>query len=151
MNRRPANKSRVPPHFSSTKHFSFSVFLGFLLAPYKPLPIPHHVHSSFSWPTLSCLYLRILHTLVTEITMLTSSLLALAASLSTTSAAALQGFNYGSAFTNGAPKQQSDFQSEFATAKNLVGTSGFTSARLYTTVVSPYPIRRYFMSWKNIY
>ncbi|MCJ1249582.1 hypothetical protein MMC30_006808 [Trapelia coarctata] len=66
--------------------------------------------------------------------MLTSSLLALVASLSTTSAAALQGFNYGSTFTNGAPKMQSDFQSEFSTAKNLVGASGFTSARVYTTV-----------------
>ena len=68
--------------------------------------------------------------------MLTASLFALAASLSTTSAAALQGFNYGSTFTNGAPKMQADFQSEFSTAKNLVGTSGFTSARIYTAVVS---------------
>jgi len=77
--------------------------------------------------------------------MLTLSLLALAASVSTTSAAALQGFNYGSTFTNGAPRLQSDFQREFSTAKNLVGTSGFTSARLYTTVVSRYP---YFMMYR---
>jgi glucan endo-1,3-beta-D-glucosidase len=63
--------------------------------------------------------------------MRSSSLLALAASLST-SAAVLQGFNYGSTQTDGSIKVQADFQSEFATAKALVGTSGFTSARLYT-------------------
>ncbi|MCJ1285360.1 hypothetical protein MMC26_004700 [Xylographa opegraphella] len=68
--------------------------------------------------------------------MLTSSLFALAVSLATTSAAALQGFNYGSTFTDGSPKMESDYQSEFTTAQNLVGTSGFTSARLYTMIVS---------------
>jgi glucan endo-1,3-beta-D-glucosidase len=68
--------------------------------------------------------------------MFVASLFALAASLSTTSAAALQGFNYGSTFTNGAAKMQSDFQSDFSTAAALVGTSGWTSARLYTMVVS---------------
>ncbi|MCJ1396381.1 hypothetical protein MMC18_009271 [Xylographa bjoerkii] len=66
--------------------------------------------------------------------MLTSSLFALAASLATTSAAALQGFNYGSTFTDGSAKMESDYQSEFTTAQNLVGTSGFTSARLYTMI-----------------
>ncbi|MCJ1415413.1 hypothetical protein MMC32_001745 [Xylographa parallela] len=68
--------------------------------------------------------------------MLTSSLFALAASLATTSAAALQGFNYGSTFTDGSAKMTSDYQSEFTTAQNLVGTSGFTSARLYTMIQS---------------
>ena len=67
--------------------------------------------------------------------MLTSGLFAFAASLATTSAAALQGFNYGSTFTDGSPKMESDYASEFTTAQNLVGTTGFTSARLYTMIV----------------
>ncbi|KAI1097764.1 glycoside hydrolase family 17 protein [Jackrogersella minutella] len=58
-----------------------------------------------------------------------ASLLALAST-----ASAIQGFNYGSTFTTGAAKQQADFESEFTTAQNLVGTSGWTSARLYTMV-----------------
>lgn len=51
------------------------------------------------------------------------------------SAAAIKGFNYGSTFTNGAAKAQSDFEAEFTTAANLEGTDGFTSARLYTMIV----------------
>ncbi|KAI0840932.1 glycoside hydrolase family 17 protein [Hypoxylon sp. FL0890] len=58
-----------------------------------------------------------------------ASILALA-----TTASAIHGFNYGSTFTTGAAKQQSDFESEFTTAQNLKGTSGWTSARLYTMV-----------------
>lgn len=47
------------------------------------------------------------------------------------------GFNYGATFSDGSVKQQSDFQAEFNTAKNLKGASGkFTSARLYTMIVS---------------
>lgn len=61
-------------------------------------------------------------------------LLALALSLATADAA-YQGFNYGSTNSDGSYKQQSDFENEFKTAKNLVGTSGFTSARLYTMIV----------------
>lgn len=57
--------------------------------------------------------------------MLASSLLALAASLSTASAVVYKGFNYGAA---------ADFENDFNTAKALVGTSGFTSARLYTMI-----------------
>lgn len=51
--------------------------------------------------------------------------------------AAYQGFNYGSTFTSGAPKSQSDFEAEFRTSQGLIGApgGGFTSARLYTTVV----------------
>ncbi|GFG11305.1 probable glucan endo-1,3-beta-glucosidase eglC [Aspergillus udagawae] len=60
-------------------------------------------------------------------------LVALALALAT-SEAAHQGFNYGSTKSDGSAKSQSDFQSEFSTAKNLVGTSGFTSARLYTMI-----------------
>jgi glucan endo-1,3-beta-D-glucosidase len=59
--------------------------------------------------------------------MLTSTLFALAASLSTASAVVYKGFNYGSA---------ADFENDFNTAKNLVGTSGFTSARLYTMIAA---------------
>ncbi|SLM37300.1 gpi-anchored cell wall beta--endoglucanase [Lasallia pustulata] len=62
------------------------------------------------------------------------SLLALVASLPSITSAAYQGFNYGTTFTDGSAKSQSDFQTEFTTAKNLVGTSGFTSARLYTMI-----------------
>jgi len=66
--------------------------------------------------------------------MRSSNLLALAASLST-SAAVFQGFNYGSTKSDGVTfRFQADFQSLFHTAKNLVGTSGFTSARLYTMI-----------------
>ncbi|GIJ86562.1 hypothetical protein Asppvi_005451 [Aspergillus pseudoviridinutans] len=62
-----------------------------------------------------------------------TQLVALALALAT-SEAAHQGFNYGSTKSDGSAKSQSDFQSEFSTAKNLVGTSGFTSARLYTMI-----------------
>ncbi|KAL1625110.1 hypothetical protein SLS56_007538 [Neofusicoccum ribis] len=62
-----------------------------------------------------------------------STLLGLAAGLST-AAAQYKGFNYGATFTTGAAKQQADFENEFNMAKNLVGTSGFTSARLYTMI-----------------
>ncbi|UCK57188.1 hypothetical protein AFCA_000122 [Aspergillus flavus] len=60
-------------------------------------------------------------------------LLAFALSLAT-SEAAYKGFNYGATKSDGSVKSQSDFESEFSTAKNLVGTSGFTSARLYTMI-----------------
>ncbi|EAA32983.1 glycoside hydrolase [Neurospora crassa] len=64
-----------------------------------------------------------------------SQLVALAATLST-AMGAYQGFNYGSSFTNGAAKQQPDFEAEFRTAQGLVGApaGGFTSARLYTMI-----------------
>jgi glucan endo-1,3-beta-D-glucosidase len=64
----------------------------------------------------------------------TTTLLALAASISTVTAAAYQGFNYGSTNSDGSIKTQQTYQDEFKTAKNLVGTSGFTSARLYTSI-----------------
>lgn len=49
-------------------------------------------------------------------------------------AAQYKGFNYGSTLTDGSAKTQADFEAEFAAAKALPGTSGFTSARLYTTI-----------------
>jgi glucan endo-1,3-beta-D-glucosidase len=70
--------------------------------------------------------------------MRSATLLALAASLSST-LAVYQGFNYGSTFNNGAAKTQADFTNEFKAAQNLVGTSGFTSARLYTMIVCKHP------------
>lgn len=69
-----------------------------------------------------------------------STLAALAATIST-AMGAYKGFNYGSTFTTGAAKQQSDFEAEFRTAQGLVGApaGGFRSARLYTMIVS-YPV-----------
>lgn len=59
--------------------------------------------------------------------MYSRDILALAATLTGASAAAIQGFNYGA---------ETDFATAFATQKALAGTNGaFTSARLYTTVV----------------
>lgn len=58
-----------------------------------------------------------------------ASILALVA----TTFAAEKGFNYGSTFSDGTIKQQSDYENEFNSAKNLVGNS-FTSARLYTMI-----------------
>ncbi len=61
-----------------------------------------------------------------------ASLLTLATAVSS-AAAAFQGFNYGSTFTDGRVKTQQDFEAEFKTAASLEGTKGgFTSARLYT-------------------
>lgn len=66
--------------------------------------------------------------------MRTSSLLSLAGALSTTYAQVLQGFNYGSVFTNDAPVTRQDYVDRFNTARQLQGTSGFTSARLFTMI-----------------
>lgn len=63
----------------------------------------------------------------------TSSVIASAALLSTANAA-IKGFNYGAQFNNDAPKKQVDFEYEFNAAKNLPGTDGWTSARLYTMI-----------------
>ena len=60
-------------------------------------------------------------------------LFVIAVSVAFTSAV-YQGFNYGATFTDNSPVVQSDFQNLFTTAQNLVGTSGFTSARLFTMI-----------------
>jgi len=62
-----------------------------------------------------------------------SNILALAASLPTAFAVS-QGFNYGSVNSDGSFRFQADFQREFKLAKELTGTSGFNSARLYTMI-----------------
>ncbi|PSR76547.1 glycoside hydrolase superfamily [Coniella lustricola] len=50
-------------------------------------------------------------------------------------AAAYVGFNYGSTFTTGAAKAQSDFEAEFTTAQSLISApTVFNSARLYTMI-----------------
>lgn len=63
----------------------------------------------------------------------TSSVIASAALLSTANAA-IKGFNYGAQFQNDAAKTLVDFEYEFNDAKNLPGTDGWTSARLYTMI-----------------
>ncbi|KAI6248092.1 putative glucan endo-1,3-beta-glucosidase [Erysiphe necator] len=63
-----------------------------------------------------------------------SILLLTISSLASASAVSL-GFNYGATKSDGyAIRMQSDFQTLFHAANNLPGTSGFSSARLYTTV-----------------
>lgn len=62
-----------------------------------------------------------------------ANVLALVASASTALAVS-QGFNYGAANSDGSFRFQDDFQREFALAKSLPGTDGFTSARLYTMI-----------------
>lgn len=46
----------------------------------------------------------------------------------------LQGFNYGATNTDNSPTTESQYQDRFTTAQNLVGASGFASARLYTMI-----------------
>jgi hypothetical protein len=75
------------------------------------------------------------HRRIPSFIMRTSVFLAAAASLST-AYAQIKGFNYGATQTDGTIKSQTDFENEFKTAQNLVGTSGFNSARLYTMIVS---------------
>ncbi|KAL8638388.1 MAG: hypothetical protein Q9228_004458 [Teloschistes exilis] len=66
--------------------------------------------------------------------MRTLTLFSIATSLTTAYSQVFQGFNYGSVFTNNAPVTQQDFENEFNTARQLQGTSGFTSARLFTMI-----------------
>ncbi|KAJ5554904.1 hypothetical protein N7461_003374 [Penicillium sp. DV-2018c] len=66
--------------------------------------------------------------------MRSAKILALALAAATAEAVS-QGFNYGNKKGDGSIKSQADFETEFATAKNLVGTdNAFTSARLYTMI-----------------
>ncbi|KAJ0271240.1 hypothetical protein Brms1b_005991 [Colletotrichum noveboracense] len=60
---------------------------------------------------------------------------AVAATLATTVLAQTQqGFNYGATNEDGSCRGYDDFVSYFNTAKSLAGTSGFASARLYTSI-----------------
>ena len=65
-----------------------------------------------------------------------SSLIALA--FSSVAAASTQGFNYGATKSDGSFMFQADYEAKFKNAQQLVGTSGFSSARLYTMIVSSY-------------
>lgn len=66
--------------------------------------------------------------------MLSSTLITLAASLSVASAQVYKGFNYGATNTDNSPITESQYQNDFSTAQKLVGASGFTSGRLYTSI-----------------
>lgn len=48
--------------------------------------------------------------------------------------AQIKGYNYGSTNIDGSPRVQSQWIDHFNTAKNVAGTSGFSSARLFTTI-----------------
>lgn len=63
-----------------------------------------------------------------------SSVLASASTSSsaTSSNSGVKGFNYGAFFMDYTAKKQADFEYEFSRAQDLTGTSGWTSARLYT-------------------
>ncbi|KAI4638259.1 hypothetical protein J4E93_010258 [Alternaria ventricosa] len=63
-----------------------------------------------------------------------SSTILAAAGLLTSANAAIKGFNYGANFNNNQAKVQADFEYEFNAAKQLPGTNGWTSARLYTMI-----------------
>ncbi|KAI3319983.1 glycoside hydrolase family 17 protein [Xylariaceae sp. AK1471] len=54
--------------------------------------------------------------------------------VASSAAQALQGFNYGSTNADGSCRGYDDFKSLFERAKNLPGVSGFTAARLYTSI-----------------
>lgn len=56
------------------------------------------------------------------------------AGLLSTASAAMKGFNYGAQFNNDQAKTLVDFEYEFNAAKQLAGTDGWTSARLYTMI-----------------
>lgn len=78
-----------------------------------------------------------------------SAALAIAASVGFVDAAGtaantgIKGFNYGAFFLNQQAKVQADFTYEFNKAKALPGTSGWTSARLYTMgMLSRHPLQR---------
>ena len=63
-----------------------------------------------------------------------STALGLAASIAGAQAV-FQGFNYGATLSDGTTAMEyNDFKSRFSRAQNLEGTSGFTSARLYTMI-----------------
>jgi len=66
--------------------------------------------------------------------MRSSALIVAIAALIPSTFAAYKGFNYGSTFSDGSLKVQSDYEGEFNSAKNLASapSGGFTSARLYT-------------------
>lgn len=62
------------------------------------------------------------------------SILALAASVATVTGQIYKGFNYGATYSDGSGILESGYQGLFTTAQNLVGASGFASARLYTLI-----------------
>lgn len=63
-----------------------------------------------------------------------SSTFLAATGLLSTANAAIKGFNYGAQFNNNQAKTLVDFEYEFNAAKQLPGTDGWTSARIYTMI-----------------
>lgn len=57
---------------------------------------------------------------------------AASSSAATSANSGIRGFNYGAFFMDYTAKKQADFEYEFERAQDLDGTSGWTSARLYT-------------------
>jgi hypothetical protein len=92
-------------------------------------------HNRFISFNLFSLYKLQSHTRYRHQQTMRSSLIAVAASVATASAA-IQGFNYGAAKTDGSFLFEADYKEKFSAAKNLPGASGFSSARLYTMIVS---------------
>ncbi|KAK5629993.1 hypothetical protein RRF57_005708 [Xylaria bambusicola] len=60
--------------------------------------------------------------------------IALAALATPSVAGIVQGFSYGSTNTDGSCRRYDDFKHLFERAKNLSGATGFTAARLYTSI-----------------
>ncbi|KAK9774392.1 putative Glucan 1,3-beta-glucosidase-like protein [Seiridium cardinale] len=60
--------------------------------------------------------------------------IALVSALATTATAQVKGFNYGSTNNDGSCRGYNDFVRFFNEAKSLPGNSGFSSARLYTSI-----------------
>jgi glucan endo-1,3-beta-D-glucosidase len=65
---------------------------------------------------------------------LQSLVVALGSLVVPSAAGAIQGFSYGSTNTDGSCRGYNDFKGLFERAKNLLGTSGFPAARLYTSI-----------------
>lgn len=140
-----------PAHESDTRPQIRTSFLAVSSSTALPLSTHRSINIFFFWPlfisfssqkntvilcTHSSESLRSFHTANTLIMRTSATYMALAAASPALSA--YVGFNYGSTFTTGAVKVQSDFESEFKTAQGLVSAPEvFSSARLYTTIVSP--------------
>lgn len=63
-----------------------------------------------------------------------STHIAAASNSATASNSGIKGFNYGAFFMDYTAKKQADFEYEFSRAQDLDGTSGWSSARLYTMI-----------------
>lgn len=96
----------------------------------------YQAYTSTGATTSSAAATAVASNLVVPINSTVSSNVAAAASSSSSAATAanagIRGFNYGAFFLDYTAKKQADFEYEFERAQDLDGTSGWTSARLYT-------------------